>query len=129
MEIVKYIAFFEDVEVIEKRKRSFPALRAPFRKISKENINSFCILVAIEEIDPSVKSLLEVKIYDPIDEMIYYFGFNGYSNKQDYQFLICEVNNLDLELTGEYKVRVFVNSVEIGDSYFIVEDKENDKNV
>ncbi|MEK4157590.1 hypothetical protein NYE27_21075 [Paenibacillus sp. FSL R10-2779] len=132
MEKINNISFFEEVEVIQKGKRTFPSLRAPFRTIS-QNHTSFAILIAVEQINTAIKTLFYLHVFDPSGEIFYIFGLNGYRTSQAEQFIICDVNNIIFEMTGEYKVAVTANvndqSIPLGESNFYVEaqmDSENE---
>lgn len=128
MEKVNYIAFFKEVEFIQRGEISFPSFRAPFYEFPEPCADEFVILVAVEGIDTSTKTIFSVQVFDPQGTMQHTTTLNGFRNRREKQFIICEIYSMWMDQSGEYKVKVFSNEILIGESSFTVLDEERKGN-
>lgn len=124
---MKYIAFFEETEFVEKGGIEFPSLRAPFLDMYIEELpvkKSFTLLIAIENIVPNKDYSLQVVIHGPLGPIIPAPGTMnvGSGNRT---LLVYEARSFPFAQDGLYLVRVIIDGKEIGEESFNVFLKEN----
>lgn len=120
---IKYIVFFEEMEIIIKKQRDFPSFRSPFVELEVTELPSnknIAVLIAVENINASSEPKFEIKVVlkSPSNEDILTIK-QSFDTKGKGLMLGFE-REVIFEENGDHKLQVFYEDKLIGEENFIV---------